>query len=593
MGPSKSFLLSLGALLAQSLTMSPLPGRGDPDVVLALLLLVPLPAILAFLGRRALLRMSTWTVPTRRLRLLLLAPSLTIPSVFALLVLVGDLPDLAETLAPNSWSLQMSILLTPLVAMEVTTRIAEWRTVRRLALLRLPGGGSLGPRQLPMVGLTIAALFAFAAMTDLLSTNRTLEVFFAGTSAGSTVGLLLLGASLCVFLPLAFRFFLPTSPLQPPPVQDLVERTARDLHFPISQIRMLRTGHTMVNAAMVGPLSWPRYLLLTDGLLSILGPAALRGVIAHEVGHARRGHPGLLLLLFGFVPFVLAVPLSSIDLSAWSSTTLAILGLAGAGTALLLVRLIAHRFEYEADLWSAQALGGAAPCIEALKGVGILNPEHKYRGSFRHPSEHDRVEKLALWDRSREFRAAFLRQGRRLRFAIAATALVALVVSGIAHARVWPLDHGLLEFWTGDFPRAERILTAIDEASLTDGELLQRRLALEELAAAREIEPGGGAWHEIRERLAVEGWYRGLRELAERGASAARPWLILALADPAPTPLVRATCIWVTEVAEEGDPARIEELTRHLLGFGERLPAELSDALRGVTPLRPRTDSGR
>ena len=69
-------------------------------------------------------------------------------------------------------------------------------------------------------------------------------------------------------------------------VADL-HRTAARLGFRPSALLSMRTGHRIVNAALIGPAPWPRFLVLTDGLLSLLDPVSLRGVVAHEVGTAR------------------------------------------------------------------------------------------------------------------------------------------------------------------------------------------------------------------------------------------------------------------------------------------------------------------
>src|SRR5690606_34326408 len=118
------------------------------------------------------------------------------------------------------------------------------------------------------------------------------------TFAGTTVGLLATLLVLPVLLPLLFRCVLPVQRKLPSHVDADVRTTAERLGFPPRGILLLLSGLRAVNAGLVGPLPWPRYLVLTDGITAYLDRIALRGVVAHEVGHARAGHPALLLLVF-------------------------------------------------------------------------------------------------------------------------------------------------------------------------------------------------------------------------------------------------------------------------------------------------------
>ena len=91
-------------------------------------------------------------------------------------------------------------------------------------------------------------------------------------------------------------------------------QTAQALGFSPKRVFVLPTGMRSVNAMMVGPLPVGRLLCLTDGLLSTLDNSSLTGVLAHEVGHARMGHPGLLMLLAVVVPMMILSPLRLLEM---------------------------------------------------------------------------------------------------------------------------------------------------------------------------------------------------------------------------------------------------------------------------------------
>ena len=87
-----------------------------------------------------------------------------------------------------------------------------------------------------------------------------------------------------------------------------------------------------------------------------------------------------------------------------------------------------HRFEFEADQLSAEALGGASYCVQALHRVGELSPRTVHRSSFRHPSESRRIRHLYACEQDPAYRARFWRRGRWLRRIIGAAIAVAVAL---------------------------------------------------------------------------------------------------------------------------------------------------------------------
>jgi STE24 endopeptidase len=145
-----------------------------------------------------------------------------------------------------------------------------------------------------------------------------------------------------------------------------------------------------------------RRIVLYDTLVSQLSAQELEAVLAHEIGHYRRGHvPRFLalsaaMLLAGFAAvawlsrcgaFNAAFGLAPGDLAG----TFLLFGLTG-GLATFwttpLMNLLSRRHEYEADAFAREAMGGAAPLRGALRRLTVENlgnlAPHPLYGAFFH-----------------------------------------------------------------------------------------------------------------------------------------------------------------------------------------------------------------
>ena len=591
---SPSLLLGLLVLVAAELWLQPLPGQRYPLRWLWFLVALPLPwALAAWTGQRlrATVRRRGPGEEARRSTLTELAirsiarlQALAVPVSCLILVWGGGITSFAEDLAGESTLRLFALLLVPLFAMEIGLRLIErrhasWLADRGVRVPRTWGGGWV--RMTVFVG-TVILLFAAAA--DLAETDRTLAVLLRATALGNSLGLLVAALLLSAALPLLFRVTMPTRRALPFQVADRIRLVAEKLSFPPQQILRLDTDYRLVNAALVGPFRWPRYLVLTDGILACLehprdrDADALSGVVAHEVGHARAAHPAWLLLVFGVIPILLIQPVLGFDWNAVPLPVLVGIGAMLAALAFFCLRRLMHRFELEADQLSAKALGGARHCIAALREIGNLFPSHRGRASFRHPSEDRRVHTLLEYEGDPAFRARFERAGRRLRVAILVVVTLALGVSVWSHARTWPLDDVVLRLYTGDFAGAERRTGRIDPAPAgADAELAA--IVAKEAHAAFELMGAGGPWEEVRTPLADRSWDRALDVVNEQGAEAALPWFGLATVDGRDA--VRQCALLWSEAETSGDARESERIRRHMLslpGLPERLEAVLTDA---------------
>jgi STE24 endopeptidase len=107
----------------------------------------------------------------------------------------------------------------------------------------------------------------------------------------AVLGTLVLAAS-----PLFVRLAWPTRSLSDGPLRRRLERIARRVDFPFTDVLVWDTGHMMVNACVTGVLPGFRYVLLTDALIDSLSPLEIAAVFGHEIGHIAHRH----LLYFGF-----------------------------------------------------------------------------------------------------------------------------------------------------------------------------------------------------------------------------------------------------------------------------------------------------
>jgi Zn-dependent protease with chaperone function len=565
-------LLGAAILLLHEQWNESLPGAATWQRLWPYLALIPLPWLLA----RAWGEVQRQRTPrSRRVRSLARLLPLSVPATYAAMVHFGDLRGFAASWAESSALAFMVATLTPLLALEVGYRRGEQQAAaaasRAGVALPMPAG------RLAIVWLVVLPIGVIAALADVTRSHRGLHVFLTSTALGHLCGWIAAVLLLSMTLPLLFVWLLPTTRRLPPNVAGEVHATARALGFSPRQVLALRTDLRVANAALVGPLPWPRYLVLTDALMALLDPFALRGVVAHEVGHARAGHPGLLLVAFVLVP-LLCYHALWLWLHDAPTTTAIVAGGALLVLAVFALRLLAHRFEYEADQMSAAALGGALPCIEALRRVGQLAARATDRGSLRHPADQRRIAQLQRWEEDAGERARFARRGRLVRWFIAAVALLAVVGSAWAQLRVWPIDRVLLAHYTGDFPQARARLAELPPTLPPTMTKLVDELRAE-VDAASALVPQGGSWDAVRDRLAEGGLEHGAKLLRDHDAKSALPWLSLALSRPSSDPW-RQMLYLIASAAAKGDAQRLDRLRQHLASL--QPPTEVWDVIKDL-----------
>lgn len=172
-----------------------------------------------------------------------------------------------------------------------------------------------------------------------------------------------------------------------------------------------RSGHS--NAYFTG-FGRFRRIVLFDTLIAQLSPEELEAVLAHEIGHYRRGHiPKMIALSAAMMLGGLAVvawlagsywfnPAFGFPPAQLAPSFLLFGLLSGAVTFWFspLANLLSRRYEYEADAFAREAMGGAAAMIGALrklaqKNLTNLTPHRWFSGFYySHPTLAEREAAL-------------------------------------------------------------------------------------------------------------------------------------------------------------------------------------------------------
>ena len=158
-----------------------------------------------------------------------------------------------------------------------------------------------------------------------------------------------------------------------------------------------------------------RRIMLYDTLVAQLTPGELAAVLAHEIGHYKRGHvPKMLAVAAGLQlgGFALVAWLAR---SAWFNAafgfpaddlapTFLLFGLLGGLVTFWfspVFNLMSRKHEYEADAFAREAVGDAAPVMSALrklaqKNLSNLTPHPLYSSFYySHPTVVEREQALA------------------------------------------------------------------------------------------------------------------------------------------------------------------------------------------------------
>lgn len=552
-----------------------LPGSGDWGLVCLFAPLLLLPRVLAIAALRSTrTRITSGRMPTVPLRSQLWLSACATPLTVYALFAFGSYGDCLERVAWNSPLLGTLLMLAPAYVAElcrvIPATIAQVlgeqiddRDPRPVDPQVLPSAQELRPIVRLRFGwpvLVLLPLLVFGGLMEMVSRSQTLHVFLLVTSPGvmaSAVTFLIVSV---VALPFVFRFAFGVDSRLPEPLGKRLREVAASLGFPPAGVLRLRTGGRALNAMMVGPLPFGRFLCITDGLLAALNPEALSGVVAHEVAHARLGHVRWFLV----VALALACPVFSPwllrQVADWPAPVQVGGSVIAGMLAFWLMRSLAHRFEHEADAGSVRALG-AGPCsqalLEARRQAGPPDDNWRSRVLSMHPEDSQRWQHMRRYEIEPAYRERFEARGRRLRSIILAGAVVVLGMVAWTWQREWPIERALWRLHAGNVVGAAAGAAGV--ATVPESWQRTWKRFGEDLAAARELAPTAQDWRTARAAFA-NGWSRAEQVLLAEGPAAARPWFAMALnGTEAPSDLQRALYAFCYAAAEP-DPERLQSL---------------------------------
>ncbi|HAA86014.1 MAG TPA: hypothetical protein DCE14_06695 [Kosmotogaceae bacterium] len=204
-------------------------------------------------------------------------------------------------------------------------------------------------------------------------------------------------------------------PLEEGSLRNRIESLAESAGFVVKKISLMdasrRSRHS--NAFFAG-LGKTKKIVLYDNLVENLDEDQIAAVVAHEIGHSKLGHILRRFLLGSFIMlgmllFAWAIVTSGIVESAfgtsqvYTSMLYALIFLSSLDFFLEpLVNGQSRRHEFEADAYSAKALGSGQHLISALKNLAKhnlsnLNPHPVYAlFNYSHPTLVERARALGV-----------------------------------------------------------------------------------------------------------------------------------------------------------------------------------------------------
>ncbi len=268
--------------------------------------------------------------------------------------------------------------------------------------------------QLSFTSVILVPWFLISIVTDLLQFIKTPSFMTSDFGQKLLVALTLVGFVL--FGPWLIIRMWGCKPLPNDHVKTELESFCNDHHFRTGGLLLGSVfGTQMLTAGVVGILPGLRYILITSGLLRTLNIAELKAVVAHEMGHVRKKH----VLLFVLLLILFIVSISdlgdTLSLLALSNRTIFNWYAALANFAPSLVSLISalpliavmilfFRFifgyflrnsERQADLYAMELVGDPQPLISSLEKIAIRSGGIEDLPSWHHYSIRQRIECLA------------------------------------------------------------------------------------------------------------------------------------------------------------------------------------------------------
>ncbi len=249
------------------------------------------------------------------------------------------------------------------------------------------------------------------------------------------------------------------TPLPKGPARAHIEQYCRQHHFKYAEIMLwpLFEGQALT-AGVMGLTKRFRYLLITPALLDTMTPVEIEAVMAHEIGHVKRYHLQLYLVLFvGFMVLAQFInypvnyflltsdffyKITKLTGESPDSVMIAIL------VAFLLALLIIYfrfvfgffmrNFERQADLYAFTSMQSSTPIVSVLEKIAWLSGKIRDLPSWHHFGIGQRIDFLEKCERNRAF-------VNRHHFKVYGSLALYLSLVVIAAFSLWKMPSNLLE----------------------------------------------------------------------------------------------------------------------------------------------------
>jgi Zn-dependent protease with chaperone function len=237
----------------------------------------------------------------------------------------------------------------------------------------------------------------------------------ASSEWGESILFLLFFLLLAIIFPVLIKNLWNCQTMPDGPARNHMEEFCRQQKFRYTDIMLwpLYEGK-MITAGVMGLSKRYRYLLITPALLEALTPYEMEAVLAHEIGHVKKYHLQLYLLLFlGFslVVSLIASPLLYLLLNSGffyyiinatridPETALTFWGAAPVFIIMLIYfryvfGFFMRNFERQADAQVFKVLGDSTPLISSLEKIGWLSGNIRDKPSWHHFGIGQRVDFL-------------------------------------------------------------------------------------------------------------------------------------------------------------------------------------------------------
>jgi Zn-dependent protease with chaperone function len=184
-------------------------------------------------------------------------------------------------------------------------------------------------------------------------------------------------------LPWILRFVLRLKPLPAGPLRDRLLAAARRLNFRFTDVLLWNTHGGVANAMVAGLFPYPRYVLLTDRLITEMTPDEVEAVFGHEVGHIKHSHmffyAGFLVVSMLAVAWTCDLALDAIpDLRPLFSESaywakIPFVGIIGAYI-FVVFGFLSRRCERQADIFGCRAVSCARTLCIGHPDAAALQP---------------------------------------------------------------------------------------------------------------------------------------------------------------------------------------------------------------------------